>query len=561
MLVELFIRNIAVIEEVRVRCGEGFHVLTGETGAGKSNVIDALTLIAGGRGSAELIRYGCERAEVEAVFDLSEHHAVWQAMERLGIDYVTGEWLIVRRELSASGKSMSRIKGQTVNLSALREISEYLVNIHGQHEHQSLFKTEVHIDWLDLYGEASILPLKEKYVSMYREYTDVNNQLKKLQENARQSAQMADLYRFQVQEIRAAKLKLEEEDSLPIERKRLANAEKISASAHTVYESLNGNQRALELLNIAVTKLREIEKFDVDQMQPLVEQLESAFFQVEDIALQIRDYRDQIQFNPTRLNQIESRLDLISSLKKKYGASVADILEHERRISYELETLDNHDQFLTQLNDRKTQLTSELLIQAEQLSHARQLVGEQLSAQIVEQLKQLQMERTRFAVQCAQLEVFQKNGIDAVEFLISANPGEPLRPLAKVASGGECSRIMLALKTIFAHIEQIPVLVFDEVDTGVSGRAAQAIAEKMAEVANTCQVFAITHLPQVACMADVHFLIEKHIVDERTSTQLHSLHEEARVEEMARMLGGAVLTEKTREHAREMLAFAYSSKR
>jgi DNA repair protein RecN (Recombination protein N) len=556
MLVELFIRNIAVIEEVRVRCGEGFHVLTGETGAGKSIVIDALTLVAGGRGSADLIRYGCDRAEVEAVFDLPVEHAVWQALERLGVHFEAGEWLIVRRELSTSGKSISRINGQTVNLSTLREISEFLVNIHGQHEHQSLFKTDLHIEWLDLYGSPMIAPLKSAYSVNFKEYSAVKRERKELQTKARQAAQMADLYRFQLQEIRAAKLKADEEEVLMAERKRLANAEKISAAAHTAYDALNGNQRVLESLNVAIAKLREIQKYDDEHMKSLLEQLEGAYFQTEDVALQMRDYRDLIEFNPSRLQQVESRLDLISTLKKKYGATIQDILQHEATISSALDSYENHDLLVQQLETREQQLAVQLSEQANQLSEARRKVGEQLAAQIVEQLKQLQMERTRFAVQCVTLESFQKNGTDAVEFLISANPGEPLRSLAKVASGGECSRIMLALKTIFSHIEQIPVLVFDEVDTGVSGRAAQAIAEKMAEVAKTCQVFAITHLPQVACMADVHFLIEKTVTGDRTTTQLHDLREEARVEEMARMLGGAQLTDKTRDHAREMLAIA-----
>ncbi len=561
MLVELFIRNIAVIEEVRVRCGDGFHVLTGETGAGKSIVIDALTLIAGGRSSAELIRYGCDRAEVEAVFDLPAQHAVWQALERLGVHFEADEWLIVRRELSAAGKSISRINGQTVNLSTLREISEFLVNIHGQHEHQSLFKTDLHIEWLDLYGAASISPLKAVYTANFKEYSAVRREWKELQTKARQAAQMADLYRFQLQEIRAAKLKADEEELLMTERKRLANAEKISSAAHTAYDLLNGNQRVIESLNVAIAKLREIQKYDDEHMKPLLEQLEGAYFQTEDVAIQMRDYRDQIEFNPSRLQQVESRLDLISVLKKKYGATINDILQHEATISNALESFENHDQLVQQLQVREQQLAAQLREQANQLSEARRTVGEQLSTQIVEQLKQLQMERTRFAVQCVTLDSFQKNGTDAVEFLISANPGEPLRSLAKVASGGECSRIMLAMKTIFSRIEQIPVLVFDEVDTGVSGRAAQAIAEKMAEVAKSCQVFAITHLPQVACMADVHFLIEKTVAGERTTTQLHDLRDEARVEEMARMLGGAQLTDKTRDHAREMLAIAHNVKK
>jgi DNA repair protein RecN (Recombination protein N) len=556
MLVELFIKNIAVIEEVRLHCGQGFHVLTGETGAGKSIIIDALTLIAGGRGSLELIRFDCDRAEVEAVFDLPATHRVWHMLDVQGVRYTDGDQLIIRRELTSQGKSFHRINGQSVNLSVLREISESLVNIHGQHEHQSLFKTERHIDWLDLYGGDVIVTLKEEYVENHKQYLQLQKQLQEFQHNDRQSRQMADLYRFQLEEIQQARLKIGEDEHLNQERRRLSNAERLYSAADGVYESLSGQHSALLSLNQALTKLREMSKYDELFGVPLLEQLESAYYQAEDVAIQIRDYRDGIEFNPDRLNKIEKRLDIISQLKKKYGTEIADILTHEQKISEQLSRIENHEQYVTEIQ-AELQLKSERLMHiGNKLSNVRSVVAESLASAIMYQLAHLQMERTQFSVRIESSTDFRKHGLDNVEFLFSANPGEPLRPLTKVASGGECSRLMLAMQTIFSSMEDIPVLVFDEVDTGVSGRAAQAIAEKMQEVANQCQVFAITHLPQVACMADHHYLIEKHVFENRTVTSVKLMSLEQRVEELARMLGGTQLTDKTRDHAREMIEMA-----
>jgi DNA repair protein RecN (Recombination protein N) len=560
MLVQLLIRNIAVIEEVRLDCTHGFHVLTGETGAGKSIVIDALSLVAGGRASSDLIRYGCERAEVEAIFDLSETHPAWALLEQHGVSFDRQDPLIVRRELSAQGKSICRLNGQAVNAAVLRAVGDFLVNIHGQHEHQLLFKQDMHIDWLDLYGGPEVAVLNASFRETYRQWSAVKTQQKQWQESARQALQMADLYRFQVEEMRVAKLKPQEEETLLAEKRRLQHAEKLSDAAHVGYESLHGSQKALDLLHLARAKLREIGKFDDHSLKGCSEQLESAFFQVEDVALQLRDYREQLEANPARLEQIERRLDVITALKRKYGATVEDVLARLEEVSGKLNTLERFDETLEQLDNERLRLETELNGVGEQLSGLRRACALALAEQVMEQLAALHMERTRFIVHMERSATFQANGLDTVQFLISANPGEPPRPLAKVASGGECSRIMLALQTIFARLDEGSVLVFDEVDTGVSGRAAQAIAEKMAEVARSAQVFAITHLPQVACMADLHVLIEKRVAGERTFTTVMPLDAGTRVDELARMLGGVELTETTREHAREMIALANQRK-
>lgn len=571
MLSTLSIRNLAVIEAVDVHFHSGFHVLTGETGAGKSIIIDALGLIAGGRGSADLIRYGCDKAEMEALFELSAHHPVWNTLTELGIQAEPDEHLVIRRELTVSGKSVSRINGQLVNLTMLREIGEQLINIHGQHEHQSLLRAEKHLGLLDTYGETIIRPIKIKYSEQYRAFVKVEKELRQLQESSQKAYQMLDMYRFQLEEIAAASLVPGEDESLAEERVKLSHSEKMMDSVSGAYELLHGSQ-GLEAVSYAISKLEDINEYDHKGIHPILEQLQSAFYQLEDAAFQLRSYRDGIEFNPVRLSEVEERLNMITGLKRKYGESVESILQYYVQIERETDHLENKDERLEKLLAERNQLLEGLLETAEEMSEARKICAEELSNQVERELKDLQMERTTMRAQISIMEDpkgvewkgkrirITKHGIDNVEFLISANPGEPLRPLGKIASGGEMSRIMLALKSIFARHDQIPVLIFDEVDTGVSGRAAQSIAEKLFILSSTCQVFSITHLPQVACMADHQYLIEKNVHDERTMTQVESLSEQGRVTELARMLGGVEITEKTLHHAQEMLKLAEAKK-
>ncbi|HEX7056107.1 MAG TPA: DNA repair protein RecN [Bacilli bacterium] len=568
MLKELSIRNLAVIESVQLRFSHGFHVLTGETGAGKSIIIDALGLIAGARGSADLVRFGCEKAEIEASFECAKAHPVWEELARLGIPASPDELLIIRREVTAQGKSSARVNGQMVNLAMLREIGERMVNIHGQHEHQSLLKTERHIELLDNYGGPDLSAAKEKYRSLYRAYAETAKELAHLRTAAMQGLQMADLYRFQCEEIAAAGLKIGEDELLAEEKRKLANAEKLAAAIAGAYDTLNGNGRALEAAAQAMAQVEAAAEFDKGALMPLLEQLQNAYYQLEDAAFQLRDYRENLEFNPERLEQIEERLNTIYGLKRKYGGSIAAILEHYDKTAKELDMIENKDERIRQLEERSARELADLANAAERLSALRKNAAANLSKDIIAQLRDLQMEKAGFAVHITRIEEpggvnvngtavkFSQDGWDSVEFLISANPGEPLKSLSKIASGGELSRIMLALKTIFAGMESIPVLVFDEVDTGVSGRAAQAIAEKLADLAKGFQVFCITHLPQVACAADQHFLILKEVSGDRTYTRVEPLSEQGRVQELARMLGGVEITETTLHHASEMLRMA-----
>lgn len=571
MLVALSIRNLAVVEAVDVHFYHGFHVLSGETGAGKSIVIDALGLISGGRSSSELIRYGADKAEMEALFELPGEHPVWKTLEQLGISASSEEHLVIRREVNTQGKSTSRINGQLVNLTMLREVGEQLINIHGQHEHQSLLRPESHLGLLDAYGGDTIAPAKAAYQQEYSALAKLERELRELRETSQKSLQMLDMYRFQLEEIQAAKLKVGEDIELADERSKLAHSEKLMESVSEGYNLLYGEQ-GIGSINSAISSLEDVENYDPKAMQPILEQVRNAYYQLEDAVFQLRDYRENIEFNPGRLEEVEDRLNLLSGLRRKYGDSVEQILDYYNRIHRETDMLENKDERLELLTAKRDKQLEKTLVLARELSALRRDCSRDLARQIEGELKDLQMQRTSIEVRLEPIQDARgfefegrrvrltRQGVDSAEFLISPNPGEPLRPLGKIASGGELSRIMLALKSIFARHDKVPVLIFDEVDTGVSGRAAQSIAEKLVKLSRDCQVFSITHLPQVACMADHQYLIEKRVEGERTMTRVESLNDEGRVTELARMLGGVEITEKTLHHAQEMLKLAEESK-
>lgn len=568
MLRELSIKNLAVIEEVHVSFHHGFHVLTGETGAGKSILIDALSLIVGGRGSADMVRYGCDKAEMEAMFDLPSQHPVWAQLNRIGVQYDAEEMLVIRRELSSAGKSSSRVNGQLVTITMLREIGEYLVNIHGQHEHQSLLKTDQHLEWLDLFGGDLLIERKSQYRAVYDQLLRVRQLMRNVEDTSRHNVQMLDLYRFQIEEISSVKLKPSEDEELQEQKRKLMYAGKRMDAASEAYTLLYGG-KGLDAISRAITKLSDIQSYDPGVLNPLIEQLQSAFYQAEDAVFQLRDYRDGIDSDPEALAYVEDRLDLINGLKRKYGETIPDILAYLEQIMVERDNIENRDEMLDELTRQEESLYAQASQLAQDLSKLRRHAAERLSSSVENELRHLQMPSAKFEArldlisggddQSARVKLVA-TGMDEAVFMLSTNPGEPLKPLNKVASGGEMSRIMLALKSIFAEIDQIPTLIFDEVDTGVSGRAAQAIAEKLSSLSAKCQVFSITHLPQVACMSDHHYEIKKQVTNERTSTSVTELMLESRIDELARMLGGVEVTEKTRHHAQEMLDLAHGLK-
>ncbi|MCP1355772.1 DNA repair protein RecN [Aneurinibacillus migulanus] len=563
MLLELTIRNFAVIKEVSVSFGRGLTILTGETGAGKSILIDAISLLLGGRGSADYVRYGCKKAEIEGLFEFEANAPALSLMEEMGIE-VEERTIIIRRELASTGKTICRINGQMVTLSMLRDVAPWLINIHGQHEHQSLMQGDRHMEWLDAFGDEKIAPAFREFSKLYGIYRQLVSELEYMSTNEREMVQRMDMLRFQLQEIVEANLRPLEDEELIKERKKLSGGEKLAHSLEDAYRSLVGEQRGVDWISNAVSHLETVLEYD-EELKETHQMVESAFYQLEEAARLVRDYRDTIEFDPERLMQIESRLDEINRLKRKYGLSVDEILEYAASIEDELDSMENRETRIEEIQKKLKEVALDLAVEATELSQIRKQIATILAQAIEQELKELHMGRARFEIAVNQqedergLEVdgmrlrVTANGIDTVEFLIAPNPGEPLRSVSKIASGGELSRIMLAMKTILADAENIDTMIFDEVDTGVSGRAAQAIAEKLVRVSRRRQVLSITHLPQVASMADTHLRIEKHMNENETETKVQVLPYEERVVELARMLGGAQVTETTKSNAREML--------
>lgn len=564
MLVELSIRNFAIIKSVTVSFQKGLNILTGETGAGKSIIIDSLGLLLGGRASADFVRYGESRAEVEGLFELPNGHPAFAVCESMGVQIEQDGMLVVRRDISSQGKSIIRLNGQLITLAMLRELGPWLVTVHGQHDTHMLMQADKHINWLDAYGEHALGSAKTEYSKLYAAYRRTRQDLERMARNDRELAQRMDLLQYQLDEIEAAALTPGEDEKLLQQRKKWMNIEKVYSSIQDAYRSLYGDQKGMDWLGHAMSELERVAAFD-EQLAPIVESVQSAYYQVEDVVHQLRNLSYEMDFEPEQLAEVERRLDLIQSLKRKYGKSVDDILEYAATIQDELDDMHHYEDRLQQAQERLTELAADMAVEALELSGIRQDCAAKLAQEIEQQLRELHMERARFAITVRQtmdeegVEIdgvhryVDANGMDQVEFLISPNPGEPLRPLAKIASGGELSRVMLAIKTILAGTDQVETLIFDEVDTGVSGRAAQAIAEKLARVASKRQVLCITHLPQVASLADAHFLIKKEMSEDETMTRVERLTDDDRVIELARMLGGAEVTTKTKEHAREMI--------
>lgn len=561
MLRELDIRNFAIIDTLSVSFTEGMTVLTGETGAGKSIIIDAVHLLAGGRGSQEFIRHGAQKAEIEGLFHIeSEKHPVHKKLDDFGIQASDGD-VLLRRELNGKGKNVCRINGKLVTISILREVGAALIDIHGQHETQELMDEKQHLHLLDQFAGKLLTKAKEGYSHTFDKYTKLKREFASYNENEQQIAQRIDLLTFQLREIEETQLVPGEEETLLEERKRLQNFTKIFESISQAHEAIQGESKGLDWVGNAMSELEHAAAVD-EQFQEASESVAGAFYQLQDTSTEIKRILDQLEFDPERLNEIEQRLALLQSLKRKYGASVEDMLLYQEEQADELDKLLNRDQRLRLDQEKLKELTEDLRIEAEELTMLRKQAAAKLSKAIMEQLKELHMGKASFSVQFNLLPKgkFDRFGQDSIAFHISTNVGEPLKPLTKVASGGELSRMMLALKTIFSKHQGITSIIFDEVDTGVSGRVAQAIAEKIAAIARHSQVLCISHLPQVAAMADQHLFIEKKVSKDRTTTSVKELAGRKRTEEMSRMLSGAEITELTLQHADELLTLARDRK-
>ncbi len=573
MLSELTIIDFAIIDRLRLQLSPGFNVLTGETGAGKSIIIDAVGALLGGKADSELVRTACERALIEGAFELPaapELRALLQDNDLGNEDDPDRLWLA--REIRSGGRSTARVNGRAVPSSLLREIGDLLIDIHGQSEHLSLLRPREHVNLLDRYAET--WEQRTKYAALAAQWRAVRKELGELLKSEAELARRVDMLKFQIEEIRSAKLKPNEDEDLTIEQKRLANAETLAALADDAYTALyegdGETPAALDALAQAQKALTGLAKID-PQFAEHVTTIEAVTAQIDDLAHEVRRYHEAIEYSPKRLDLVEERLDLIKRLKRKYGGSLAEVAAFADRAEQELNALEHSGERIAELRAEEDQLLHEIGQAGKDLSAARKTAAQQLAASIEAELNDLRMEGARFAVDLkwdadengafvnGQRVAFDATGLDRVEFLVAPNVGEGLKPLVKIASGGETARLMLALKTVLSRADQTPTLIFDEIDQGIGGRVGSTVGQKLWGLSHNHQVVCITHLPQLAGYGDAHFKVEKRSDGERTVTQVAQLNEMARVEELAQMLGasgdGAV------KSAREILQNVAEEKR
>lgn len=557
MLNQLSIKNVAVIDKLNVDFHNGVSVLTGETGAGKSIIIDSINMILGDRANKELVRYGTDKAVVQAVFDAPQ--SVCAVLEENDIDVDDGQ-IVITRQLTKEGKSVARINGMVVTLNILREISDGLINIHGQHDNQALLTPAKHIAFLDAYAE------NEEYINQYkeilREKRETEKKIAALEMDEQEKMQKIDLLEYQVNEIKKASLEKGEDEDLKEQREIYANAEQITNSVNEAYQNIYGGdevQSAYDGISIAVNALSKISDLN-PRLMSMYETLNTIMYSLEDTAHEIKEFGDGVEFDEQELNDIEERLDMISRLKRKYGGSIEEILAYLAKAESDLEDIKLSDERTNELKEQLKSITDKLKEKGQLLSDRRKKAALTLEESIEKSLHELNMEKSKFHVGIETGDNFYENGMDKVEFLISTNPGEPLKPLVKIASGGELSRVMLAIKSILANSDGVDTLIFDEIDTGVSGKAAMSIAKKLSGIGKNKQVICITHLPQLTAAADNHYLIQKDTDGEMASTTLRELDDKGREEELARIIDGGEVTELALNHAKQMLENARNDK-
>ncbi len=557
MILELYIKNIAIIGELRVNFGAGFNVLSGETGAGKSIIVDSVNLILGSRGDRELIKYGEKSAYVEALISL-EHQgdALLALLREYGIE-PEGQ-LILSRELSASGKNICRIDGRLVSLAVLREIASHLVNIYGQNQQQQLLDDKSHLALIDAFAAEPLLGLRQAVAEAYAKFAKTRKMVEELKKNAAEKERALDFLQYQIAEIQRAALKPGEEEELLLEKARIQNAEKIALNLSEAKEALSGAEGAVPRLYAAVHALLGIAKLDV-RYEKLAGTLNDTYYSVEEASYDLSSLCEDVLFDEDRLEEVEDRLAVISALKRKYGGSCAEVLEFLVNAQQQLEQLEHSEVRLEELEAQLKKQESELDALCSRLTQQRKSCAEKLTEQISKELEDLGMPGAK--IQCEFREKgYSENGRDEVSLLASLNPGQPLRHLSKVASGGEISRIMLAIKSIAAKKEEIETMIFDEIDTGISGRTAQMVAQKIARIAACRQVICVTHLAQIAAMGDKNFFIEKIEKEGNTCTALRQLEGEEIAFEIARLSGG-MHSEAAVAHGRELLQNAANIKK
>jgi DNA repair protein RecN (Recombination protein N) len=563
MISELRIKDYALMEKLEVGFSDGLSILTGETGAGKSIIIGALGLALGVKGDAASVRAGKRSAEVEAVFDLAREKGTVERLERAGYESKEQK-LILKRILHGSGRTRCYLNDELANLGDLKTVSDLLVDIHGQHEHQALLRTETHIDFLD--GFAGSAAESEEFRRLFDRQNSLTQEIVRSRAEAERLRDSQELYRFQKSEIETAKLRVGEEEDLDIERRILENSEKLILAASEAYERLyDADGSASETASEAKKLLEDMCRVD-PSVGPHLEELTGIIDRFGEMGRDLDDYRNKIQHDPERLEEVRSRIDVIKSLKKKYGGSVDSVLKYGQHVEAELKRLEKSSFDVSELEKELRDVLSKMTSMAAALSEKRKKSAKVFESRVLAELKGLGMTRCRFAVEVLSEEsddgvvvldgkkyTTWSNGIDKVEFLLSANPGEPVRPLARIASGGETSRVMLALKSILSDVDRVSTLIFDEIDIGIGGRVAESVGKKLRKVADFRQVICITHLPQIAVFGENHYVVRKETKGKKTYTLIDALGKEERVAEIARMLGGEEITEATVRAAREML--------
>lgn len=558
MLQSLYLENIALIEKLGIELFPGFNVLTGETGAGKSIIIDAVNFVLGERTSRDLIRNGAARAKVEAVFNLNEGDAAFAALDALGIEY-DGNELILSRELSAAGRNACRVNGTLVPVASLKSVSDTLVDIHGQHEHQALLDAENHISYLDAYCHAESLPIIEKIDAIVSRRNELMLKRNSGFSSEREREREMDMLRYQIEEIASANLEAGEEERLNAEKTVLLNAERIRTALETAHMALSGAEEgsALSAIDTARRSMRDIAALNKDY-EALGDKIEELYYAAEDISFVLRDTSENVESDMQRLEEIEQRLKLISDLKRKYGRTVEDVIDFGKDAGTKLNELENAEALAAELDAKLDKLKAEYNVAADELSKVRRAAGDRLKRDVLNELKDLGMANAMFDVALSDASGGEprKGGRETAEFMLSANPGEPLKPLEKVASGGELSRIMLCFKSIFADNDRVPTLIFDEIDTGISGRTAAVVGEKMLGIAKKHQVICVTHLAQIAALADAHLMVRKYDDGKNTFVETRQLNEEEKVQRIAQMMDGESDSPSALTHARELIARA-----
>lgn len=553
MLLQLNITNFALIEKLSISFNEGFNVFSGETGAGKSIIIDAINFVLGGKFNRDLIRTGETKTYVEAVFTI-DNHRTKEVLKELEIEY--DDIVIISRETFSTGRSIIKVNGKSIIVSALKALSETLLDIHGQHENQNLLDGSKHIDYLDNFIGTSIEEKLNRYSLLFKELNEIKERIYKLQGNDGERDKIVNYLKYQIEEINAAKLRPEEDKELQERYQILTHAEKISSVLNMSYNILNNGVDSgvsvFDGLGSIIKELRGIEKH-IDAVKEISNSLEEAYYNIEQNISEIRNLKDSVYYDNDELAAINNRMYLIGSYKKKYGNTIDEILQYKDRIQREYEELINSEEIVNSLKQEQSQLEKKIRLLAQEMHDIRLKSAELLEKKVKEELSYIGLEKSIFKINVEKEDKITSKGFDKVIFMISANPGEPLKPLEKVASGGELSRIMLALKTVFVDKDMIPTVIFDEIDVGISGRIAQRVAEKMFLISIKHQVLCVTHLPQIAAMSEEHFLVYKDVKDEKTYTGVKNLPQDEKEYEIARMIGGAEVTKVTLDNAREII--------